>query len=215
MRIGVLASRATSRPTRGRWLAGRAVPARSATPRSLDDLDGLVIPGGGARRSRRRSSATGSSRRSAPITAPAGRVLGTCAGMIVCDRDAPRPDRRDRRAATPSGASCRASRPTSRSRALARAAARGVHPRAVDRRARGRGGGAGDLRGAPGRRARGADARVRVPSRADRRLAAPRAVHGNGDRRASASGRDGCPRRRRPARVQEAWRGSSSATRPR
>ena len=65
-----------------------------------------------------------------------------------------------------------------------RAAARGLHPRALGRAPRPRGRGARLLRGAPGGDARGQRARLRLPPRADRRLATARTVHGHDYQRA-------------------------------
>ena len=88
LRVGVLASqgdfaaharmlaRARRRRPRG---PDRRARSRSSTPWSSRAAS--------RPRSPRRSSATGSPSRSAPITPPARPILGTCAGMILCDRD--------------------------------------------------------------------------------------------------------------------------------
>ena len=93
--------------------------ARFAPRRTSEGLDGLVIPGG-------ESTTIAKGIESAGLEPAlrahheAGRpILGTCAGHDRLRRRAPRLHRRRRRGATPSAASCRASRPTSRSRGSA------------------------------------------------------------------------------------------------
>ena len=89
-------------------------------------------------------------------------------------------------------------------RRAGRAAARRLHPRAVDRGGRAGRRGAGRGRRPSGARARGALPRRRVPSGADRRHAAPRAVSGSRRGGAScpgiASGRRSSTRRAPPTR---------------
>ena len=87
LRVGVLAVQgdfdAHARMLEG--LGAEAVEVR--LPRDFDDLDALVIPGG---ESTTISMAIERDGLSEPITdlAASGRpMLGTCAGMIVCDRD--------------------------------------------------------------------------------------------------------------------------------
>ena len=142
-------------------------------PEQLDGLDGLVIPGGESTAIMRLMGlCTGSTRRSAPSPAP---IFGTCAGMIVLDRERPRPDRHRRRAQRlrPPGRELRGRPPA---RGGGRAVPRRLHPRAVDR---GRRAGRRDPRRgrrASGAGARGPDPRRGVPSGADRRHADPRAL---------------------------------------
>ena len=114
----------------------------------------------------------GSTRRSAASTGP---VFGTCAGMIVLDRDhlglvdiAVRRNAFGRQVASFETDLELAGRE--------RAAARGLHPGALDRGGRPGGRGARRVRRPSGARAGGALPRRRLPSGADRRHAAPRAV---------------------------------------
>ena len=138
--------------------------------------------------------------RSAPTSAAGSPILGTCAGMIVCDRDhlglvditlpAQRlraPDRELR-----GGPRARRNRP--------RAAARGLHPRSVGRaRDRARGRGARRGRRARGRGSRGPGDPLLLSSRADRRLAGTCVTDGDGDRGPGSSRRrEGRDRMRDP-----------------
>jgi pyridoxal 5'-phosphate synthase pdxT subunit len=87
LRVGILASQGDFAAHAGmlRALAAEALEVR--TPADLSELDALVIPGG---ESTTITKAIERDRLSDPIQAHAasGRpILGTCAGMIVCDRD--------------------------------------------------------------------------------------------------------------------------------
>lgn len=86
MRIGLLASQGdfAAHAEMLRSLGAEAVEAR--TPEEIEDLDGLVIPGGESTTITKAIDRDGLE----PAIrehAEAGRpILGTCAGMIVCDR---------------------------------------------------------------------------------------------------------------------------------
>ena len=87
LRIGVLASQGDFAAHAEMLGELDAEPLEARTAEGLADLDGLVIPGG---ESTTISKAIERDRLEAPIRAhvEAGRpLLGTCAGMIVCDRD--------------------------------------------------------------------------------------------------------------------------------
>ena len=178
LRIGVL--RAPGELPRAR---GDAAPARRGRRRGAQAR--AARRPRRARHSRRRvddvhapdARCTASTRRSA--TSP-GAVFGTCAGMIVLDRDhlglvdvAGAAQR-----LRPAG---RLVRDRPRGRGRERAAARRLHPGAVDRGRRPRRRGARRGRRAPGARARGPLPRRVVPSGADRRHAAPRTVPRGGE----------------------------------
>ena len=87
LRIGVLASQGDFAAHTTVLRALGADPIEVRTPEDLEDLDGLVIPGGES------TTITKAIERDAlepAIRAHAqsgGPILGTCAGMIVCDRD--------------------------------------------------------------------------------------------------------------------------------
>jgi pyridoxal 5'-phosphate synthase pdxT subunit len=87
LRIGVLASQGDF-AAHGEMLRSLgAVAVEVRTPEAIDGLDGLVIPGG---ESTTITKAIERDRLEPAIRAhaEAGRpILGTCAGMIVCDRD--------------------------------------------------------------------------------------------------------------------------------
>ena len=117
-------------------------PVEVRTPAGFDDLDALVIPGGESTTITKAIERDGLE---AAIRAhvDAGRpMLGTCAGMIVCDREH----------LGLIDATCAAQRLRAPARELrgrprdrghrARAAAGGLHPRALDRESRRRGRGA-------------------------------------------------------------------------
>jgi len=87
LRIGVLASQGGFAAHRAMLASLGAEPIEVRTGRDLNGLDGLVIPGG---ESTTIAKAIERDRLAAPIGALAesGRpILGTCAGMILCDRD--------------------------------------------------------------------------------------------------------------------------------
>ena len=121
------------------------------------------------------ATSTGSTRRSATSAGP---VFGTCAGMIVLDRDhLGLVDIGVRRNAF--GRQVASFETDLELPGRRRAAARRVHPRAVDRGGRARRRGARRGRRPSGARARGPLPRRRVPSGADRRHAAPRSCSSN------------------------------------
>jgi pyridoxal 5'-phosphate synthase pdxT subunit len=87
MRIGVLASQGdfAAHAEMLRSLGAQAIEVRA--PEQLADLDALVIPGGESTtitRAIERDALEPVIRRHAEAGRP---ILGTCAGMIVCDRD--------------------------------------------------------------------------------------------------------------------------------
>ena len=112
--------------------------ARCACRRDLDGLDGLVIPGGesttmtlGDRARGPRASRCASWPRSGVP------VLGSCAGLIMLDREHLGADGHARRAQRVRPPDRAASRPTCACAGIAGGPLRGdLHPRAVDRRAR-------------------------------------------------------------------------------
>jgi 5'-phosphate synthase pdxT subunit len=87
LRIGVLAIQGDFEAHR-RMLAGLGAEARDVrTPVELEDLDGLVIPGGESTTismGMERDGLDGAVRSTHQSGLP---ILGSCAGMIVCDRD--------------------------------------------------------------------------------------------------------------------------------
>lgn len=87
LRVGVLASQGDFAAHRRVLESLGAVAVEARAPEELRELDGLIIPGG---ESTTISKAIERDGLEAPIRAhaEAGRpILGTCAGMIVCDRD--------------------------------------------------------------------------------------------------------------------------------
>ena len=149
LRVGVLAIQGDfeAHARMLRQLGAEASEVR--TPEQLEGLDGLVIPGG---ESTTISKGIESAGLEPAIRAhhEAGRpILGTCAGMIVCDADhlglidATAPPQRLR----PPAAELRG-RPRGRGDRR-RAAARGLHPRPLGRAPRARGGGARPYEGHP------------------------------------------------------------------
>jgi 5'-phosphate synthase pdxT subunit len=87
LRIGVLASQGDFAAHAEMLGALGAEPVEVRTPEAIEGLDGLVIPGG---ESTTITKAIQRDRLEPAIRAhaAAGRpILGTCAGMIVCDRD--------------------------------------------------------------------------------------------------------------------------------
>ena len=66
-----------------RELGAKASEVR--VPADLEDLDGLVIPGGESTTIVKGIESAGLEGRSAPTTSEGKPVFGTCAGMIVCD----------------------------------------------------------------------------------------------------------------------------------
>ena len=67
--------------------ARRRGDARSARPSELDGLDGLVIPGGESTTMMKAIARDGLEAAIRAHLASGAPILGTCAGMIVCDRE--------------------------------------------------------------------------------------------------------------------------------
>ncbi len=83
MKIGVLAVQGNFREHAAMLRRLGADPVDVRKPESLDDLDGLVIPGGESTTFMRLMRLYGLDEAVREFTGP---VLGTCAGMIVLDR---------------------------------------------------------------------------------------------------------------------------------
>jgi 5'-phosphate synthase pdxT subunit len=87
LRIGVLASQGDFAAHAGMLGPLGADPVEVRTPEELEGLDGLVIPGGESTTITKAIERDGLEP-AVRAHADAGRpILGTCAGMIVCDRD--------------------------------------------------------------------------------------------------------------------------------
>jgi pyridoxal 5'-phosphate synthase pdxT subunit len=87
LRIGVLASQGDFAAHAEMLRSLGADPVEVRTPAELDGLDGLVIPGGESTTITKAIERDGLER-AIRAHAQAGRpILGTCAGMIVCDRE--------------------------------------------------------------------------------------------------------------------------------
>jgi pyridoxal 5'-phosphate synthase pdxT subunit len=87
LRIGVLASQGDFAAHAEMLESLGADPVEVRTPHGLEDLDGLVIPGGESTtitKAIERDELEPAIRAHAEQGRP---ILGTCAGMIVCDRD--------------------------------------------------------------------------------------------------------------------------------
>ena len=87
LRIGVLASQGDFAAHAAMLRSLGADPVEVRTPEQLRDLDGLVIPGGESTTIAKAIERDGLE---SAIRAHAGSgrpVLGTCAGMIICDRE--------------------------------------------------------------------------------------------------------------------------------
>src|SRR5438067_12642268 len=82
MKIGVLAVQGNFREHAAMLRRLGADPVEVRKPESLDDLDGLVIPGGESTTFMRLMRLYGLDEAVREFTGP---VLGTCAGMIVLD----------------------------------------------------------------------------------------------------------------------------------
>ena len=87
LRIGVLASQGdfAAHAEMLRGLGADPIPVR--TPEKLRDLDGLVIPGGESTTITKAIERDGLEPAIRAHEAAGRPILGTCAGMIVCDRD--------------------------------------------------------------------------------------------------------------------------------
>jgi 5'-phosphate synthase pdxT subunit len=87
LRIGVLASQGDFAAHADMLESLGAEPVEVRTPQGLEDLDGLVIPGGESTTIAKAIERDGLEP-AIRAHAEAGRpILGTCAGMILCDRD--------------------------------------------------------------------------------------------------------------------------------
>jgi 5'-phosphate synthase pdxT subunit len=87
LRIGVLASQGDFAAHAEMLQSLGADPVEARTPEQLEDLDGLVIPGGESTTITKAIERDGL-KPAIRAHAEAGRaILGTCAGMIVCDRE--------------------------------------------------------------------------------------------------------------------------------
>ena len=87
MNVGVLAIQGDFRAHR---LTLESLGARTSevrTPEQLDGLDGLVIPGGESTTIAKGMERDGLDEAVRAFAASGGPILGSCAGMIVCDRD--------------------------------------------------------------------------------------------------------------------------------
>jgi len=87
LRIGVLASQGDFAAHAEMLGSLGAEPVEVRTPEQLEDLDGLVIPGGESTtitKAIERDGLEAAIRAHADADRP---ILGTCAGMIVCDRE--------------------------------------------------------------------------------------------------------------------------------
>ena len=155
LRVGVLASQGDF-AAHVEMLTALGADAREVrTPADVAGLDALVIPGGESHDDREGDRARRARARDPRPRRGRRPMLGTCAGLIMCDRehlgliDATRAPQRVR-------APARELRGRPRDRGpRPRAASRRLHPRALDRAARPRGRGARRGRRPPGRRAPG------------------------------------------------------------
>lgn len=87
LRIGVLASQGDF-AAHSRVLATLgAEPVEVRTPADFADLDGLVIPGGESTTIAQAIERDGLAGPIRALPASGRPILGTCAGMIICDRD--------------------------------------------------------------------------------------------------------------------------------
>ena len=146
------------------------------TPEQLAGLDGLVIPGGESTTIMKGMARDGLDEAIRAYAQSGRPILGSCAGMIVCDRDhLGIGDYRCLRNAF--GRQLQSFEQDLRIEGLGRgAAARGLHPRALGRGSRERGGGARRGGRPPGRGPRREPAGGRLPRRADRRQPRPRVL---------------------------------------
>jgi 5'-phosphate synthase pdxT subunit len=87
LKVGVLAIQGDFEAHR-RMLASLGAEASEVrTPADLDDLDGLVIPGGESTTISMGMERDGLDRAIRDFHGTGGPILGSCAGMIVCGRD--------------------------------------------------------------------------------------------------------------------------------
>ena len=186
LRIGVLASQGDF-AAHARMLASLGgEPVEVRMPADLDSLDGLIIPGGESTTIAKAIERDGLEQPIRSLVAAGRPLLGTCAGMILCDREhLGLIDARARRNAF--GRQLQSFEADLEIEGIGPEPLRAVfirapwieeHGAAVEV--------LGEWRGTPGRDPRGLGARLLLPPRADRRLAPARAVDGDGDRRPRA-----------------------------
>jgi 5'-phosphate synthase pdxT subunit len=87
LRIGVLASQGDFEAHIATLRSLGASPREVRTPAELEGLDGLVIPGGESRTISKALARDGLDRAIEGFAESGGAILGTCAGMIVLDRE--------------------------------------------------------------------------------------------------------------------------------
>jgi 5'-phosphate synthase pdxT subunit len=87
LRVGVLAIQGDFEAHRRMLAALGAEAGEVRTPSELDDLDGLVIPGGESTTISMGMERDGLDRAVRSSYEAGMPILGSCAGMIVCDRD--------------------------------------------------------------------------------------------------------------------------------
>ena len=86
-RIGVLASQGDFEAHAAMLRSLDAEPSEVRVPDGLDGLDGLVIPGGESTTITKALARDGLDEAIRGYAAAGGSILGTCAGMIMLDRD--------------------------------------------------------------------------------------------------------------------------------
>lgn len=87
LRIGVLASQGDFEAHFGVLRELGADPVEVRTPADFADLDGLVIPGGESTTIAQAIERDGLAGPIRALPASGRPILGTCAGLIICDRD--------------------------------------------------------------------------------------------------------------------------------
>jgi 5'-phosphate synthase pdxT subunit len=87
LRIGVLASQGDFAAHADMLRGLEAAPVEVRTPEQLDGLDGLVIPGGESTTMMKAIARDGLADAIRAHLDGGAPILGTCAGMIVCDRE--------------------------------------------------------------------------------------------------------------------------------
>jgi pyridoxal 5'-phosphate synthase pdxT subunit len=87
LRIGVLASQGDFEAHTATLRSLGAAPCEVRTPGQLEDLDGLVIPGGESTTISKALARDGLDRAIKRFAESGGAILGTCAGMIVLDSE--------------------------------------------------------------------------------------------------------------------------------
>ena len=87
LKVGVLAIQGDFGAHRRMLVSLGAEASEVRTPADLDHLDGLVIPGGESTTISMGMQRDGLDRAIRDFHGAGGPILGSCAGMIVCDRD--------------------------------------------------------------------------------------------------------------------------------